>query len=55
MVKPKDHVILVKKLEKLILDKKLREYFSENSRVLALKEYNIDRFVKANIKEYQRI
>ncbi len=55
LVKPKDHKILAENLEKLILNKKLRRYFSKNSRNLANKKYDIKKFVKVNIKEYERI
>ena len=55
LVKPKDHKILAENLEKLILNKKLRRYFSKNSRNLANKKYDIKKFVKVNMKEYERI
>ena len=55
LVEPKDHVNLTENLKKLILNKKKRKYFSKNSRNLANKEYDIGKFINANIKEYQRI
>lgn len=55
LVKPKNYEMLAQNLEKLILNKKLRKYFSKNSRTLANKKYDIKKFVKSNIKEYQRI
>ncbi len=55
LVKPKDHNALYKNLKKLISNKKLRKKFSNNSRNIANKKYDVKKFVGINIKEYQNI
>lgn len=55
LVKPRDQNDLYKKLDELILNKKLRKKFSYNSRILAKKKYDVKKFVRKNIREYQKI
>lgn len=53
--RPKDHIMLKKMIEKLIINVKIRRKFSKNSRKIAIKNYNLNIFIKKNIKEYQGI
>ena len=44
-----------KYLEKLICNKKLRLKFSKNSRKIALKNFDISKFINKNLRLYQNI
>lgn len=53
--KPRNVRTLKIMIEKLIVNKKLRQNFSKNSRKIAINNYNEKIFINANINEYQNI
>ena len=53
LCKVKNANSLRKKIEQIIVNKKLRIKFSKNSRKIAIKNYDIKRFIETNIKEYK--
>ena len=51
--KPRNEYDLKNKLEKVISNQNLRLKFSKNSRIKALKDFGIDKFINKNLKLYK--